>query len=233
MSATPRRRLLATLAGLFIALVVPATLTTLGGGSGGPSTQISLTGVLLNEALMWGLTLIVLAITLFWERRPLASIGLGKLTTGNLQAGAAMAVLLLVTAALGGAILEALGGKGSTEQQETMVLGLPVWAQLFAAFSAGVTEEILFRGYPIERIGELTGRRWIGAAATVILFGALHAPFWGLVHAIAAGMIGLALTILYLRRRNLWINITAHALFDGLVFIATDVAAQHDLTSKL
>jgi membrane protease YdiL (CAAX protease family) len=75
---------------------------------------------------------------------------------------------------------------------------------------------------------ELTRSRWLGAIVPIFIFGAVHAPFWGIAHAIVAGMSGLWLTLLYLWRRTLWANITAHALLDGLVFIAVDVAAGSD-----
>ena len=104
-----------------------------------------------------------------------------------------------------------------------MVLGLPIWLQLAVALSAGFAEEVLFRGYAVERLTELTGRRWAGAAIPIIIFGAAHIPFWGLAHGLVAGMTGLWLTLLYLWRRNLWSNITAHALLDASVFIAADI----------
>jgi membrane protease YdiL (CAAX protease family) len=105
-----------------------------------------------------------------------------------------------------------------------MVISLPLWLQLLVAASAGFTEEVLFRGYAIERVTELTGSRWIGAILPIVVFGAAHAPFWGVGHAIVAGLTGLWLTLLYLWRRNLWTNITAHALLDGLVFVVVDLA---------
>ncbi len=228
-AAAPRRRL-ASLAGLVLALGVPVALTfsrttaTAGGGD-------SVVGVVLNEAVMWGLALIVLALVLFWERRPLGSIGLVRPTPDALRTGAALTVPLLILAVAAGAIVQAAGQPIETGTQETLVMGLPLWVQLFAAISAGFTEEVLFRGYPIERIGELTGRRWVGGVLPVIIFGALHAPFWGVGHALVAGLTGLWLTLIYLWRRNLWIAITAHALVDTLAFVATDFAARAGVTN--
>ena len=36
-------------------------------------------------------------------------------------------------------------------------------------------------------------------------------------------MTGAWLTLVYLWRRNLWTNIAAHALLDGLVFVSVDL----------
>ena len=79
------------------------------------------------------------------------------------------------------------------------------------------------RGYAIERTTELTGSRWLGAIIPIFVFGAVHAPFWGVGHAVVAGLTGAWLTLVYLWRRNLWTNIAAHALLDGLVFVSVDL----------
>ena len=79
--------------------------------------------------------------------RPLPSIGLVRPTAVAFQTGAAATVPLLALAAIAGALVEAFGPKIETDTQETLVLGLPLWLQLFAGASAGFTEEVLFRGY--------------------------------------------------------------------------------------
>ena len=225
MSDRPPRRWAASLTGLFFALLVPALITTfplIEMPTGGTS---SATGpILLNEAGTWALALLILAIVRFWEKRPLASIGLVKPTWRAIRFGG-FVVIALILLAMGAAFAVQSTGMPMPEQPEQLVLGLPLWLQLLVAVSAGFTEEILFRGYAIERITELTRNRWLGAILPVVVFGGAHASFWGVGHAIVAGMTGLWLTILYLWRRNLWTNITAHALLDGLVFVVIDTAS--------
>jgi membrane protease YdiL (CAAX protease family) len=216
---------MASLAGLALALGVPlAAATVTGSGGSPPDANGSVTAVLINEIFMWGLTCAVLGVVVFWERRPLASIGLVRPSWNAIQIGAGLAIALLILAMVAGVIAQLFGAHADPDGQDRMVLGLPFWVQLLAAISAGFTEEILFRGYAVERTTELTGRRWLGAAFPVIAFGAVHAPFWGIAHALVAGMTGLWLTLAYLWRRNLWTNIAAHALLDTLVFIAIDQA---------
>ncbi|HLG86450.1 MAG TPA: type II CAAX endopeptidase family protein [Alphaproteobacteria bacterium] len=222
MSAPPPRRWAATITGLVIALVVPAIATSF---SIIPISEndSSTKALLLNEAAFWTLALIVLAIVRFWERRPLGSIGLERPTRSAILFGAKI-VLVLIALALAAGLAVQSTGLPMPEQPAELVISLPVWLQLFVALSAGFTEEVLFRGYAIERMTELTGSRWIGALLPVFLFGAAHASFWGVAHAIVAGFTGLWLSLLYLWRRNLWTNITAHALLDGLVFLVVDAA---------
>ncbi len=221
MTARPRVRL-ASLTGLFVALVLPAALSA--GAGGLPLKGTPVEAVLLNEVVVWGLTLVVLAIVRFWERRPLASIGLVRPTWSAIFAGTGVTFGLLLLALMAGRLVQASGVSTEDEGQMQLVIDLPIWLQFFLALSAGFTEEVLFRGYAIERTTELTGRPWLGAIIPIFVFGAVHAPFWGLAHALVAGLSGLWLTLVYLWRRNLWTNITAHALLDGLVFVAVDLA---------
>lgn len=219
---------LGTLIGLFIALIVPALLAA----APGPvlsSNMNAATAVLLNEVAVWAMTLAVLAIVLFWERRPLTSIGLGRPTWPAIRMGILVVFGLLVLAGAAALAVQS-AGMPMPEGPAEMVLGLPIAIQLFVAVSAGFTEEVLFRGYAIERLTELTRNRWLGALLPILVFGAVHAPFWGWTHALVAGLSGLWLTLVYLWRRNLWTNITAHMLLDGLALIAADVAQQSGVT---
>jgi len=55
--------------GLLFALIIPAGLSA--GGPGEFPQGVNVThAILLNEATMWALTFVVLAIVTFWERRP-------------------------------------------------------------------------------------------------------------------------------------------------------------------
>ncbi|MDB5395369.1 MAG: abortive infection protein [Rhodospirillales bacterium] len=218
----PRR--LASIAGLILALVVPAILSAGGPGELPAATDATLS-VIINEVVIWALTLALLGIVVFWERRSLLSIGLGRPSWSAIRAGARMTTALVVLAMAAGAIVQMIGLPIQDESQAALVMGMPIWLQLIVALSAGFTEETLFRGYAIERMTELTRSRWLGAIIPIVVFGAVHAPFWGVGHALVAGMSGLWLTVIYLWRRNLWTNITAHALLDGFVFVVMDIAS--------
>ena len=221
----PLRLRIASLVGLGFALVVPAILTASGPGQA-PAGIDAVRTVLVSEALTWSLTFIVLGIVLFGERRSLTSVGLGRPTWPAIRTGVLMTVLLLVLAMGAGAVVQSVGGlSGNSSGQIDLVVGLPIWLQLIVSISAGFTEEILFRGYAIERTAELTASRWLGAIIPIIVFGAIHAPFWGVGHAVVAGLSGSWLTLIYQWRRDLWTNITAHALLDLLVFVSVDLIA--------
>jgi uncharacterized protein len=82
---------------------------------------------------------------------------------------------------------------------------------------AGVTEEIVYRGYAIERLTFLTGRRWLAALLAGAAFLVAHWS-WGATQLILVGFATLIFTSLYLWRRDLLCCMLAHALADLIGF---------------
>jgi CAAX protease family protein len=112
--------------------------------------------------------------------------------------------------------LSALGEPGDTR-------AFLVWlarAWTLAAFG----EEMVFRGYLIRRVTDLTGDtvlgRVIAVAASSALFGFAHRYLgWGGI--VATGMVGVVLAIIYLfGRKNLWILIICHGTADTIALSA-------------
>ena len=218
--------IVASLTGIALAFLVPTYLA---------ATRLGLflvdatapSAMLINELAIWLATLVILAIVLFWHRLPLTSIGLSRPSPADICLGAMCTAPLLILSLAVGGLLDVFGAPPSGPTQAALILSLPVWLQLFVAITAGFTEEILFRGYAIERATLVTGNRIAGALIPILIFGVVHTPFWGLPHAIIACSTGFWLSLLYLWRRNLWVTITAHALLDGVLFVAIDLKAVH------
>ena len=85
-------------------------------------------------------------------------------------------------------------------------------ADLFwISLSAGVGEEVLFRGFIQTYLGELS-QPYLALVITSIVFGALHAV--SVSYFIFATIVGLYLGGLYLWSDNLLIPIAAHFLYD-------------------
>jgi membrane protease YdiL (CAAX protease family) len=102
------------------------------------------------------------------------------------------------------------------EQPETLstlaTLSLPVKLTIVA--TAVVTEEVLWRGYLIERLTELTGSVRIAAAASGLVFLAVHYPAWGLVGAIPQAVFTSAIVGVYVWTRNLVACVLTHAVIN-------------------
>ncbi len=92
------------------------------------------------------------------------------------------------------------------------------WA--FAALSvvAGVGEEVVFRGYAIPVLAEVTGSVWGAAAITSLVFGVLHV-YQGSLGVVRTAVMGGVLAAGLLLSGNLWAPILGHALIDVLVGI--------------
>lgn len=85
---------------------------------------------------------------------------------------------------------------------------------------AGVTEEAFFRLYLPLLVAILTGQAWIGFAASLVLFGAMH-RYQGWAGVLATTALGAVMTGLYLMTGSLWVAMLIHALVDvnGLVIL--------------
>jgi membrane protease YdiL (CAAX protease family) len=90
---------------------------------------------------------------------------------------------------------------------------LPTWVLLVTLVKAGFIEEFFYRGYAIERLQSLTGRRFLAVAVPLFLFAIFHYR-QGWAGIIVALLSGAVLTGVYLLKHNLWVNITAHFLAD-------------------
>lgn len=84
----------------------------------------------------------------------------------------------------------------------------------FAALgvTAGVTEELLWRGALMAVLGVLTGP-WVAAVGSSVAFGLAHV-YQGPVGVVRSGVIGMALAALYLASGSLLAPIVVHAAID-------------------
>jgi membrane protease YdiL (CAAX protease family) len=172
----------------------------------------------MRELTFWLMAALLLLYVLLIERRPLLSIGLKKpdwrtLVWGVVGAAAMVAGMALIYMV----VFPAMGLTG--EEQLNEVQTLPLWFRVGLITRAAVFEELYYRGFAIERISELTGRRWLAALISLLMFTLAHLDYWGWAHLFVAGFGGLVLTVLYLRRRDLGAAMIAHWLTDGVGFL--------------
>jgi membrane protease YdiL (CAAX protease family) len=105
------------------------------------------------------------------------------------------------------------GGAGPVDAED-----LPLAYGLAGAVVAGLTEEFAYRGYLIEELDALTGRRALAAGLSVVVFGLAHvgSGYGWSVELIYPTIYGLAMTVLYLWKRNLWVCVLMHTGLDAL-----------------
>jgi uncharacterized protein len=201
---------LATSAGLFVALVIPF-LTLLAGRVAFGEEQ---SGVRIGSGLVlhWLNFAALIAIVVFWERQPLASIGLRPMRWWTIPAGVLAGVASLL---LTGVLVSTLG-LSSDSRFATYLQSLPFITRLLLVVTAGVFEETLYRGYTIERLTMLWGSKWAAGAVTLIFFTLAHLPAVGIAGLLPVCIVSVFVTLLYLWRRDLILNMIAHVTVDAV-----------------
>jgi membrane protease YdiL (CAAX protease family) len=104
---------------------------------------------------------------------------------------------------------------GNTET--LLEYSLPVIVALI--LTTATTEEILFRGYVIERLEELTGRLWLAVGFSFVVFVIPHIVFFGPLWLLTNGANVVLLYMLYVWRRNLIACMIMHLLGNSLLLI--------------
>lgn len=85
---------------------------------------------------------------------------------------------------------------------------------LFTSITAGITEELLFRGYLIPRLEIIVKKTYLSILISSILFGLIHYSYDTLIQVIGPFSIGLVLALHYQKYRNIKILIICHFLWD-------------------
>ncbi|GLQ87775.1 hypothetical protein GCM10007898_13430 [Dyella flagellata] len=172
-----------------------------------------------KELLYWGLVAALLGYVIKVERRPLASVGFRR--PGWKDWSLAFFVGLLILACLGLIYYVVFPALNWSENQHLAQLAtIPYWLNGLIVVRAAVSEELLFRGYAVERLQELTGSRFVAGALSCSVFALDHVGSWGWHHVLVAGAAGAIFTVFYLWRRNLWACMLAHFIVDAAAFLS-------------
>jgi len=143
-----------------------------------------------------------------------AEVGLG-LGAGVVLWAGVLAVVLLTALVVGAA-----GGfENLPNEAPKMVLwmgGLPVVVRLMVSLSAGVVEEIFFRGFLMPRVG-------FGLSNVLFVLG--HMSYEQPFMLLGVALLSIAFSMLTLWRGNIWPAIAAHFLFDAIQLLLIVPAA--------
>lgn len=174
-------------------------------------------------AAVAGIEWVLLAVLLLWwvprvERATVGSVGVGPWRMRYLWRGAGWFLAATVVSAGFGALLGTLGGESLADLQPRLSgYGWPVLPVL--GLTGPVVEEILYRGYLIERVAALTGRVWVAAAVSWVAFTGVHLGFFGPGATLNAAVLSAALVWLYVRERSIWPVLVLHALNSGFAYL--------------
>jgi len=158
----------------------------------------------------------VIALALFRDREPLSSLGIRRrdFTFVNVAIGIGFLVVAVIFLNILAKALTYFGMSARSDISYLLPRSIPekiIW--IFLATSAGISEEISFRGFVITRLGRLSGSVWPGAIIGAIAFGASHS-YQGIGGIVLIGAYGFMFSLLFLARGSLVPCIVAHTLQD-------------------
>ena len=94
------------------------------------------------------------------------------------------------------------------------------WLLVFTCLTAGITEELIFRGFLMPRFELLFKNTNLTIALSGILFGALHFGYGTLYQVVGPICMGLALAIHYYKYKSIIIVVICHFVWDLLVILS-------------
>lgn len=161
------------------------------------------------SVILWNWLSVVLLIAYIFliERRSLASILLVRPTAKDLK----WAWIFWAIASCWQWGMNIVAPQTQNEGIDT-IIHLPVPVLIALIFTTAITEEILYRGYPIERLWELTGSMWLAVSFSFIDFVLPHIRFFGVQWLLYHGVGTILTYVLYMWRRNLWACMLMHFL---------------------
>ena len=198
------------LGGLCLALVAPVLPPLVGSVAGWPEFSPARLGW--GVVVHWLTFAAIVAWVILLEQRDLASIGVRALRWWTLPLGLVAGAVIL---GVSGGLISLLHFSSDTRYAGyLMSQSWPV--RLLLVVTAGVFEETAYRGYALERLTPMFGSKWLAAGVTVLCFAFAHIPAVGLAHVLPVLVISIPITLLYLWRRDLVLNMIAHATVDAI-----------------
>jgi membrane protease YdiL (CAAX protease family) len=215
-SETPRRANIAALCGLIAAIVLPLLPI---GKRIAPGDSIGT--LLIREGIWWSYAAAVIAWLHLGERLPISSIGLKRPTWKSVLFAILGAAALLAVFVIHSALIVPLFhlNASAASAERNAILARPYWYRVLLVLRAAVVEEILFRGYIIEKVRQLTGSTVLAITLSVAVFTYIHLAGWGLVHLIPVFAGGVIFALLYVWKRDLPSNMMAHFITDAAGFL--------------
>ncbi len=214
---TPKPAGLATYAGIYVALFGLFTVGFLSRAAGLPRARggyaLSLTTSAVDFCLVAALAVIAFR---FEGLRP-AQLGLKPVRWTVVPVGIGLGLLTMVASYAVVLVLYKAGlSMRRGDHGVRLLLALPLGLRVLDVLTAGIAEEVLYRAYPIARLGAVLGNERLAALVALLVFSAGHVLFWGWIQFFGAFTAGGVLTIIYLWRRNLVLNIIAHSTVDAI-----------------
>lgn len=202
--------------GLFVALILNFILNIyLGWNSDNLDDQSNL---IIGLVIQWIIVGILFILIFFWEKKSWDSIGIRKISKTDVFWGFVVLIIGYMSYLITDPLVRSLNLVSQSSEISGFII-IPLGLRIFMVLTAGITEEIIFRGYLIERTNYLTRNLILSAGISYFIFVVYHFPFWGVAGLIQIGVWAIPITVLYVRTRNLTTCILVHILTDAVILV--------------
>ena len=206
--------------GVFLFLLqIAFPYATARGHKSGRALRLPRIALYVSSSLTLWLLIALMIVVLHFQHQPLATTGVQNVLSTirlTMWAGGLVLVGLLI-----GWLCRGLQRKRSIALTETVRHAIPRTAAEFAVFcvllapTAGVMEEVLFRGFVITRLSWLIGDAWLAAIVASLSF-ALGHVYQGWIGLLRTGLGGLAFSLAFVLTGSLLPSILAHTVLNLL-----------------
>ena len=169
-----------------------------------------------SRFIYWGIVVVLLFYAFKIERQ---SLLLWKEENNNIGFFL-LSVFLLYLSSIGAAFVSAIPvllGEHENNAMMKKIITVITGHQamiFFLALTAGVTEELIFRGYLLTRLSQWFKNDVAAVIVSSLLFAALHYKYGSLRELIFTFLIGMVFSIYYIKYRNIKAIIVTHFLID-------------------
>ena len=169
-----------------------------------------------SRFIYWGIVVVLLFYTFKIEHQSLLLWKEEHNTTGFFL----LSVFLLYLSSIGAAFVSAIPvllGEHENNAMMKKIVAVITGHQamiFFLALTAGVTEELIFRGYLLTRMSQWFKNEVAAVIVSSLLFAALHYKYGSLRELIFTFLIGMVFSIYYIKYRNIKAIIVTHFLID-------------------
>ncbi|MEO0196915.1 MAG: CPBP family intramembrane glutamic endopeptidase [candidate division WOR-3 bacterium] len=101
------------------------------------------------------------------------------------------------------------------------IYNLPLIFRILGGISAGITEEIIYRGFLVLFINEFLNNLFLSCFFSLLIFGIFHIPLWGFIASTQISIWSIILYSYFLIKGEIFALIIAHSLNDIFFFLKT------------
>ena len=172
----------------------------------------------------WFVVIVIIGLIIYGERNKLSTLNIKKPTMEMMGIGIGLGGFSLLYIFLHRTAFNFFNiSTGFEKQLENPSLNevRPEFVFVYGIFSlitAGVAEEIIYRGYATERLMKLKNSYWVAFLLPLVAFVLMHYRK-GLDHLLIVLVVGSLMQYYYLKFRNLTINIIGHLFIDLMAYM--------------